>query len=42
MLRRTRRQIIIHRLTDDALWIALLATVGILVATELIATIGRA
>jgi hypothetical protein len=32
----------LHRLTDEALWIALLAVVGVLVATELIVAVTRA
>jgi len=42
MLRRTRRRMAIRLLTGEALWIALLAGVGIFVATELIVALGRA
>lgn len=42
MLRRSRRRMTFHRLTDNALWVAFLAAMGIFVATGLIAAIGRA
>lgn len=42
MLRRARRRMTINRLTDNALWIALIAAAGIIVATELIVAISRA
>jgi hypothetical protein len=42
MLRRSRRRLTVQRLTDNALWIALLLALGVVVATELIAAVGRA
>jgi hypothetical protein len=41
-LRRSRRRLTYQRLTDNALWIAIVAGLGIVIATELIAAIGRA
>jgi hypothetical protein len=42
MLRRSRRRLTVQRLTDNALWIGLLLTLGAVVATELYAAVGRA
>lgn len=42
MLRQARRRMTLHQLTDEALWIAIVAAVVIIVATELIVAIGRA
>jgi hypothetical protein len=42
ILRRSRRRLTVQRLTDNALWIGLLLTLGAVVATELFAAVGRA
>ncbi len=42
MLRRSRRRSTIQRMTDNVLWVAVFAVVGIIVATELIVALGRA
>jgi hypothetical protein len=42
MLRRSRRRTTLHRLTDEALWVAVLLAMGIFVATEVITALGRA
>jgi hypothetical protein len=39
MLRRSRRRSTIHRMTNDGLWIALLAGGGILVLAEVIVAV---
>lgn len=41
-LRRSRRRLVFQRLTDNALWIAIVAGLGIVVATQLLAAVGRA
>lgn len=41
-VRRSRRRVVYRRLTDNALWIALVAALGIVVATQLLAAVGRA
>ena len=41
-VRKSRRRLVYQRLTDNALWIAIFGALGIVVATELIAAVGRA
>jgi hypothetical protein len=42
MLRKSRRRMAVQRLTDNVLWIAIVLALGVVVATELIAAVGRA
>lgn len=42
MLRRARRRIFVHQLTDNILWVVILVGVGAVVATELIFALARA
>ena len=41
-VRKSRRRLVYQRLTDNALWIAIVAGLGVVVATELLAAVGRA
>jgi len=41
-MRKSRQRLVFQRITDNALWIAIMAALGVVVATELIAAVGRA
>lgn len=40
-MRRARRRLAYQRLTGDALWIGIIAVLGVAVVTELLAAVGR-
>ena len=42
MLRRSRRRLTVQRLADNVIWIVLVLALGAVVATELLAAVGRA
>ena len=42
ILRRSRRRLTVQRLTDNVLWIVIVLALGAVVATELVAAVGRA
>jgi hypothetical protein len=42
MLRRSRRRLTVQRLTDNVIWVVVVLALGAVVATELVAAVGRA
>jgi len=42
MLRRSRRRLTVQRLTDNVLWVVIVLALAAVVATELVAAVGRA
>jgi len=41
-LRKSRRKLAVQRFTQNVLWVVIVAALGIFIATELMAAIGRA
>jgi len=41
MLRQSRRRLTVHRLTNNAFWVAVMSAIAIIAAIELMAALGR-